>query len=88
MSTARNAAIASHELGASVACTGASTPGTSARDSDAAITTAARAGCGRSFSRPGNRDEHQDDRRRADQARDLALRAGLHGDGGPGARWC
>ena len=29
------------------------TPATSARDSDAAITTAASAGCGRSFSSPG-----------------------------------
>ena len=46
-------------------------PGTSASDSDAVITTAARAGCGRFRKRPGRQHDHEDDQRRADDAGQL-----------------
>ena len=59
--------------------------GMSASESEAAITTAASVGCGRSRSRPGKKSRIRSDRGRADEPGDLGLRAGLLRHRGPRA---
>ena len=55
----------------------------SASDSDAAMTTAARVGCGRSRRRPGTKRSIRRITAATDDAGDLAVGTGLHGDRGP-----
>ena len=79
--TPRKAAIDS--MNSALRCRHSRTvPGMSASDSDAVITTAASAGCGRLRNRPGHEHDHQDDQDRADDPGELGLRAGPLGDGG------